>query len=167
MKIAFIGHPGSGKTYAATTLAKRIGIKEIDIDNLLDNLVYFFFKKPHRKAFDKLLKDRTEWILDGYAGKRMPTYIWNEADYIVYLNFPKSELKQNIYNRYRFQKNDVAVHSQEKFMNLLKNLWQIYVFDRSLTRCVNNIRHSSNSNKLIEVGSRQKLDDLLTRLGSE
>jgi adenylate kinase family enzyme len=167
MKVVFIGHPGSGKTYAATNLAKRIGVKEIDIDALLHNWIYFLFRRPYRGALHELLKDKTSWIIDGYAGKRLPASLWDEADHIVYINLPKSELKQNLYNRYRLKKtNKARTHGQELFTNVLKNLWQIYMLDHSLKGCIHSIRHSPNANKLVEVCSRQDLSDLLGTLSS-
>jgi adenylate kinase family enzyme len=168
MKVVFIGHPGSGKTFAARSLAQRTNIQVVDIDDLLHNLVYFFFKGPYRKALTRLLSNKTAWIIDGYGGKRMPASLWDEADHIVYLNLAKPELKQNVYSRYKLKKNNHEhTHGQQLFVNILKNLWQIYVLDHSLQQSVTNIRHSSNAHKLIEVRSRQELRDLVDKLASE
>lgn len=165
MKIVFIGHPGSGKTYAATTLAKQIGVAVIDIDDLLHNWVYFIFKQPYRKAFDKLLLDKTEWIIDGYAGKRMPSKVWDEADHIVFIDLPKAELKQNVYNRYEFKRsNNEFTHGQHLFVNNIKNLWQIYALDGSIKNQVHTIEQSANAGKLITVHSRNELNVLLENL---
>ena len=167
MKILFIGHPGSGKTYAAIMLARATGVEQIDIDDLLHNLVYFFFRKPYRKAFDALLKDKASWIIDGYGGNRMPATIWGEADHIVYINLPKSELKQNVYSRYKIKKtNGEFTHGQHLFANVLKNLWQIYLLDGSMQRRIHEINHSVVASKLVEVHSRQELDDLISKLAS-
>ncbi|MFI5270932.1 MAG: hypothetical protein ACHQT9_02715 [Candidatus Saccharimonadales bacterium] len=167
MKVVFIGHPGSGKTYAASTLAKQLGTKEVDIDDLLHNWVYFVLKRPYRKAFNKLLDGKTSWIIDGYAGKRMPATVWGEADYIVYINLPRTELRQNIYKRYRLKKsNNESSHGQQLFANILKNLWQIYILDGSLKKCINNIEHSPCADKLIELHSRQELNQLINKLAS-
>jgi len=168
MKVVFIGHPGSGKTYAATALAKRIGIQETDIDALLDNLVYFYFRKPYRRAFNTLLKDKREWIIGGYGGKRMPATFWDEADSIVYINLPSAELRQNVYYRYKSKKTkNESSHSQERFMNVLKNLGQIHVLNGSLQRFVHDLKLSPNANKLIEVHSRRELEDVIDRLASK
>lgn len=167
MKVAFIGHPGSGKTYASTKLAERLGVGETDIDVLLHNLWYFFFKKPYRKALRKLMAEKDAWIIDGYGGRRMPATLWRETDHIIYINLPKPELRRNVCDRYRYKKsNREATHGQHLFVNVLKNLAQIYVLDYSLKRCIHEIKGSDNASKLIEVHSRQELDDALANLGN-
>lgn len=168
MKIVFIGHPGSGKTYAANALAKVTGVEVIDIDNLLHNWVYFVFKKPYRRAFKKLLIDKSEWIIDGYAGKRMPPELWDDADYIVFIDLPKKELRQNIYSRYILKKSKKEfTHGQHLFINNLKNLWQIYILEYSIRHQVDSIKRSSNSHKLSIVTSRDELNKLLDKLPAE
>jgi adenylate kinase family enzyme len=168
MKILFVGHPGAGKTYAATRLAAHKGVKEVDIDDLLHSPVNFFFIKNYRKAFRQLLKDKDEWIIDGYSGKRVPATIWDDADHIVYIQLPKSELRRNVYSRYRLKKSTKDTsHAQHQFANVLKNLSQIYLLDSLLKSRISGIQRSSNAHKLLVARSRRELESLLDKLGAK
>lgn len=167
MKVIFIGHPGSGKTYAADLLSKKGHLKKIDIDSLFDKQpLHFFLKSSYKKALLELLKDQDEWVIDGYHGRRMPDSVWRDSDVIVFLNLPRTELKQNVVRRYRNKKSEKDFsHWQSTFINVLKNLGQIYLLDKSLARNVSRIRSlTKNDDRLVELRSRQDLDDFVATL---
>ncbi|HTE57336.1 MAG TPA: hypothetical protein VK694_01215 [Verrucomicrobiae bacterium] len=170
MKVIFVGHPGSGKTYAADLLSKKGHLKKIDIDSLFDeHPLHFFLRNSYKKALHALLKNENEWVIDGYHGHRMPDSIWTDSDVIVFLNLPKVELKQNVFNRYRNKKSDKDFsHWQSTFVNVLKNLGQIYLLDKPLARNVSRIRSlTQNDGRLVELRSRQDLDEFIDTLVRE
>jgi hypothetical protein len=69
--------------------------------------------------------------------------------------------------RYRTKKqNKEATHGQHLLANVIKNFWQIYMHDGSLRKRIQQIRQSDNKNKLLEVHSREELNELIDKLAA-
>lgn len=163
MKVAIIGHPGSGKTYFAERLAKKLKLPIVDLDSLFD-------KHPHRliairsyqKAFNTLFEGKTEWIIDGYHGKRMPKWIWKDIDLIVFLDLHQNILKQNIIDRQKDAKakRDFS-HWQIFKLNNYKNFAQIKFLDKSLRQDFEFIRDNSTKSEFVVLKSMEQIDHFL------
>lgn len=166
MKIALIGHPGSGKSTFAHRLADQQDIPWIDIDTLFDTHPYYlFFRSSYRRALTKLYATERNWIIDGYHGPRMTDDIWLMADYIMYFDLPRASLKQNIWKRYR-QKRAAGdnTHAQATIANTIKNLAQLYLEDASMRRHVRKIKCMiPSTTKFITCNSQEEVEALLLR----
>lgn len=136
MKILIIGHPGSGKTHLADLLSSKLGVENIDIDGIFDtNPCRAFSKILYKKALDKILIGKKDFIVDGYHVGLMPDSLWSGADVVIYLNKPKNELKQNILMRYKQKKDSKEISHWQSFrVNNLKNYAQIRFQDKGLQR---------------------------------
>ena len=143
MNIIIIGHPGSGKTYVADHLSKMTNTLKIDIDVLFDkHPFYLFYKKSYNKALAKLLEDNHSWVIDGYHVGMMPDELFIKADYIIFLNLPKDELKQNVLARYKLKKaNKEFSHWQSMYLNNLKNFGQIRFQDYAIKNDVARVKN--------------------------
>ena len=164
VKILIIGHPGSGKTYLADLLSKKTGIEKIDIDVLFDKHPFYLFSKGlYRKALNKLINDKNDWIIDGYHVNRMPTELLKVVDTIIYLNLPKEELRQNVLNRYKTKKaNKEFSHWQSTYANNLKNFGQIRFQDKALKKDVVKIQTLTGDDaKFLELNSRKQIEQFL------
>lgn len=164
MKILIIGHPGSGKTYLANLLGQKTRTEKIDIDILFDKHPFYAFSKSlYKNALDKMLKSKQSWVIDGYHVGLMPDKLFTEADTIIYLNFPKNELKQNVVFRYKSKKtNREFSHWQSLYLNNLKNFGQIRFQDKALKKDVNRIKDLSSSNaNFLELKNRDEFEQFL------
>ncbi len=165
MKIAILGHPGSGKTHIANKLHKKLGVETIDIDILFDkHPAYFISPKLYRKAINRLLANKSDWIIDGYHGKRMPGWIWKSADIIIFADLPKDQLRKNVTERYRnAKKNDEFSHWQSTRANNLKNFAQIRFLDKSLRQNAERIQESTKAeSEFIVLQSMTQVKEFLS-----
>lgn len=163
MKIAIIGHPGSGKTYLAKRLSKKTGIDLVDIDSLFDkHPVYFVSRRLYRKKFKEMFFDKTNWIIDGYHGKRMPDWIWKVSDTIIFLDLPKNQLKKNVLTRHKNAKerNDFS-HWQSTKANNIKNFGQINLLDKSLRSNFKRITKIAKDSEFVILQSTNQVDEFL------
>lgn len=164
MKIYVIGHPGSGKSYLADQLSNKSGLEKIDIDVLFDkHPFYALSKKLYAKALDKLIRGRSNWIIDGYHVNLMPDAIWKGADQVIYLNIPKQELKQNIHSRYKAKKTAREFsHWQSTKVNNLKSFVQIKFQNKALQKDIARIKLLlSDRSKFIELGNRDEIQQYI------
>lgn len=126
MKIHIIGCSGSGKTYLAKCLSKKLNIPRFDLDDIQwDNTTNSYgVKMPVDKRealFEEILKNDS-WIIEGVY------YSWvgrsfKEADVIYLLDMPKYIYKSRII--LRFIKRKVGIEKGKKetlksVINLLK-----------------------------------------------
>ena len=103
MKIHIIGGPGSGKTYLASRLAKKLAIPHYDLDDLQwDNQAADYGTKRDPKERDEMLRQilaQNDWIIEGVY------YAWcgqcfEEADKIYLLRVPRRKYRCRIIRRF-------------------------------------------------------------------
>lgn len=164
MNIMVIGHPGSGKTYLANLLSKKSGTEKIDIDILFDKHPFYGLSKGlYKKALGKIIKDKRDWVIDGYHVGLTPDELFTDANLVIYLNLPKDELKRNVRARYKAKKakNEFS-HWQSVYLNNLKNFGQIRFQDKALKKDVVRIRGlTTNKAKFIELTTRDEIAQFL------
>ncbi len=169
MKLLLIGHPGSGKTFIADALAAQTGVAKIDLDDLFDwHPANFLFTRPYQAALRKLLGDRTDWIADGYHGKRMPDWLWQSATHIVIIDLPKAELRRNVLVRYRDKRQrKESSHGQATLINTIKNFAQISFRHSSLTANTKRVKAVNPAASYVVLRSRQDIEAFIDRLAIE
>ena len=119
MKIAILGYTGAGKS----TLARRIGEK-YDIPVLhLDKVNYtknWKIRDIHEsKEIVEDFLENESWVIDGNYSKLEQDRRVEEADIIIFLDFPRFECLKRAYKRYKENigktREDVAPGNTEKF----------------------------------------------------
>ena len=102
MKIAIIGYSCSGKS----TLAKRLS-DEFSLPLLYLDTVHW---KPHwterddeesREVISDFMDENASWVIDGNYGRLLEERRLDEADYIVFLDFPARVCMRRAKKRYK------------------------------------------------------------------
>jgi adenylate kinase family enzyme len=163
MKIALIGHPGSGKTYLSNKLSEKTGIHTINLDSLFDkHPEYLIMTKNYQVAASKLFDGHINWIVNGYHGKRMLESIWEEADIIIFIDLEKKQLKKNIKQRQKtVKKNGEFSHWQYSKLNNLKNYSQIKFRDNSLRSNFERIKKMRSDVEVVILKSMDEVNNYI------
>ena len=90
MKIAVIGYSGSGKSTLTKNLAKGLRIPHLYLDtvNFLPGWVERDREESRRMVRD-FLERNDSWVIDGNYSKFYYEQRLEQADYIIFLNFPR------------------------------------------------------------------------------
>ena len=127
MKIHIIGGSGTGKTYLANTLSKKLNIPHYDLDDLFwdNSSAQYGTKMCIEKRNQMLLNilENNEWILEGVF------YSWvnesfEKSDLILVLDIPKHVYKRRIICR--FVKRKLGIERGKK--ETLKTLRDLLVW---------------------------------------
>lgn len=99
-KIYIIGNSGSGKSYLAKELHKKLNIKILHLDDLFWETP--FQKKRSQKEIlknlEKFFKENSSFIIEGVY-KSLERKIKDNSDMLIYLDLPWKETKNNLKNR--------------------------------------------------------------------
>ena len=121
MKIHIIGGPGSGKTFLAEKLARELGIRHFDLDDLQwDNQSDSYGVKRSPDERDRLLADvlrHEDWIIEGVY------YAWcqqcfADADRIYVLSVPRYQYRYRIIRRFFRRKAGLEPGKKETLRSL-------------------------------------------------
>lgn len=119
MKIAIIGYSGSGKSTLAKRLSGKYNCKILYLDTVNFESGWKERNREEGKAIVKKFMNNDSWIIDGnykelYQERRM-----EEADKIIFMNFPRFVCFKQAYKRYLNSKNKIresmAEGCEEKF----------------------------------------------------
>ncbi|MEG2993741.1 MAG: DNA topology modulation protein [Bacilli bacterium] len=119
MKIAIIGYSGSGKSTLAKKLSEHYKIPALFLDtvNFLPNWVERDSEDGRFIVEDFLKND--SWVIDGNYNKFLQKQRLEQADTIIFLDFPRSICFRRAFNRYLKHRNstreDMASGCIEKF----------------------------------------------------
>ncbi len=109
MKIAIIGYSGSGKS----TLARRLGeyynisVLHLDTLNFLPNWVER--DREEGRAVVKEFMKNNSWVIDGNYSDFYQIERLEQADKIIFLNFPRRICIYRVYSRYLKNRNKTRV----------------------------------------------------------
>ena len=125
MKIHIIGGPGSGKTFLAERLSKRLGIPHYDLDDLQwdpEQDSYGTKRDPAERdaLLDQLLKG-PDWIMEGVYYKWCGQ-CFADADRIYVLNVPRYKYRYRILRRFFRRKLGLETGKRENLRSLTKLL---------------------------------------------
>jgi len=91
MKIAILGHSGSGKSTLARQLGEKYGLPVLHFDSIHFLPGWVETDRPYkRQKVTEFLEANPEgWVIDGNYLKICAERRFEEADHIVYLDFPR------------------------------------------------------------------------------
>lgn len=91
MKIAILGHSGSGKSTLARALGEKYGLPVLHFDSIqfLPGWVETDRSYKREKVTEFLDKHPEGWVIDGNYLKICAQRRFEEADHILYLDFPR------------------------------------------------------------------------------
>ena len=126
-KIHIIGGPGSGKTFLAKGLGRRLDIQEYDLDNIFwCNTKNAFGIEAEPDVRDMELNqalEKDEWIIEGvYGGWTRPSF--KAADVIIVLQPPTAvrqwRITRRFFRRRLLGKDHKKKETWKSFVGLLK-----------------------------------------------
>ncbi|MEA1785435.1 shikimate kinase [Arenibacter sp. GZD96] len=104
MKIVLVGYMGSGKSAIGNAVAKRTGMRFLDLDDAIENSLgikipdifqskgELFFRKHERQVLAEILSRNDNFIVSTGGGTPCYSgnmdYILQHADHVVYLQVP-------------------------------------------------------------------------------
>jgi len=148
-KIHIIGGPGSGKTYCANKLSKKLNIKNYDLDNIFwDKSVNKYGiknSKDKRQAELNKILNKKQYILEGVY------YFWlkdsfKQADLIVILNTSVCLRDYRIIKRFIKRKLGIIKSKKETLIDLVNLIRWNHKYDkRNLKHALQLIRESNDN----------------------
>ncbi len=119
MKIMILGHPGCGKSTVANKYKEMFDIPVIHLDVLSFDSGWVKRNKDVVKNELREFMKNDSWIIDGNYKRLLYDERMNDADYIIYLNYPRIVSGYRVFKRYFENKNksrdSVAEGFNEKF----------------------------------------------------
>lgn len=121
IKIHIIGGSGTGKSYLAKTLSKKLNVENFDLDNLMwDNTANSYGAKTPVELRDRYLQEilsNTNWIIEGVYYKWC-LQCFEDADVIYMLEIPPRVYKYRIIKRFIKRKVGLEEGKKETFKSL-------------------------------------------------
>ncbi|WP_096186645.1 P-loop NTPase family protein [Evansella halocellulosilytica] len=122
MKIHISGGSGSGKTYAASILSKKLALPHYDLDDLFwDHTSTYYGKRTDPILRDQKLKSivqQDKWIIEGvYLSWAAPSF--SAANKIIVLIPALSVQEKRIWERYEQRKSyETGKHKRETYESI-------------------------------------------------
>lgn len=169
MRIAIIGHAGSGKTYLANRISQRFSIPHLHLDRIFltsggdktnrtdeeTNKV----RQIMREKIQEFLKENNEWVSDG-TYTRMQPMIADIADKVIYLDIPLWKRQLNHMKRIFYRKN------RHREVSFLQDLYFTYDMVRRTRNSKSRVEDLTTryKDKLTVLKSQKEVDDYINRL---
>lgn len=99
-KILIIGNSGSGKSWLASQLSERLGVKEVSLDSIHWEVGGYNQKRP-QSLVDvdvSILCAETTWIVEGVFGHLAEQFI-DSTDTLIFLDLDWSQCKKSLLAR--------------------------------------------------------------------
>lgn len=133
-KIAIIGNSGGGKTELARQISKNLNIPVTHIDSI--QFVAGMRIRPHQDSIAQIrsVQAQVSWIIDGYGPLDILQERLDQADLIIFVDFPiwrhywwctKRQIK-NIWSPRQELPKDCNELTWAHTKKLFKNLWQVH-----------------------------------------
>ena len=101
MKIAILGHAGSGKSTLARQLGEKYGLPVLHFDSIHFLPGWVETDRPYKREKVTAFLDANPdgWVMDGNYFKICAERRFEEADRILYLDFPRRVCLPRVYKR--------------------------------------------------------------------
>lgn len=102
MKIAVIGYSGAGKSTLAKHLSKKLGIPLLYLDTI--RFKPNWTERETEECIEIVadwMDERDSWVIDGNYRSILQQRRFDEADYIVFLDFPMLTCLKRVKQRYK------------------------------------------------------------------
>ena len=101
MKIAIFGHSGSGKSTLGAFLGELYGAPVLHLDVIAFEEGWKRREMAESRALAQQFMEQDSWIIEGnYRGMAWETRV-EEADQLIYMNFPRLTCLKRAWKRYR------------------------------------------------------------------
>lgn len=119
MKIAVIGYSGSGKSTLAKKLGEMYHCPVLHLDRINFEPGWKTRDREEGKKLVEAFMEQDSWIIDGNYGEFLQERRLEEADRIIFMNFPRAVSFYQAFHRYLTSGNQtrdsMAEGCQEKF----------------------------------------------------
>jgi len=88
-RISIVGNSGSGKSTLALRLAGRLGVPHLELDSVFHQPGWTELDLPTFKARVREFAAQPRWVIDGDYRVRLDDLVWERADTVVWLDFPR------------------------------------------------------------------------------
>lgn len=168
VKIAIIGYSGSGKSTLARRLGERYSCPVLHFDRIGWTEGWVQRSREEGRALvAKFLDENDAWIVDGNWGAFDKGRRFAEADWIIFLDFPRRICLRQAIGRYRENRGrtrfDMAEGCNEKF-DFEFFLWIMLKGRTKRTQRYYRRVREANPEKFLAVRSHEELGVLLDRL---
>lgn len=160
-KIVVVGISASGKTTFSKKLSEKIGIPLVLMDAIMwkPGWNYIGDVKTAQKLDE--LSSKPEWIIEGYITRAARTIIFERADTIIYLDYPRIVASCRYIKRWWKHRKNARPElkgSPEKFsFKFLKLVWTKGEA-KSLNKFLSEVK---NQDKIIIIHSQSEANTLL------
>lgn len=165
-----LGSVASGKTRLARKLAQALALPVIHVDQIEFNADLSKKGLAIIRTEIQLAMDRRKWILDGHGPlDLLPSHL-NNADTIIFLDFPRF---QNIYWLLKRQvqvlfkpRPEMPLGAREWQWDHFKKMYQTLEKQHRLMNpeLLKILNRAENQPKLIHIKNRNQLDQILARI---
>ena len=101
MKIAIIGYSGAGKSTLAKAFGEKYGCPVLYLDTVQFQAGWKERDREEARRMVEAFLEKPAWVIDGNYGEFCHARRMEEADHIVFLNFPRLRCFRQAYGRYR------------------------------------------------------------------
>ncbi len=164
-KIHIIGGPGSGKTFAAGVISKKLSIPSYDLDELFwDRKAGDYHTKTTEEARSRLLAEilkTDKWVIEGVYYKWLEDS-FNKTDIIIILQTPLWLRNWRVMLRFIKRKSGLIKAKRESFSDFMELIKWNNKFD---TDNMNRIKAflQKNSSKIIQIKTKRQLKLLIEK----
>ncbi|MHA6332681.1 P-loop NTPase family protein [Qipengyuania sp. CAU 1752] len=112
-RISIVGSTGSGKTYLARELARKLGLRHIELDKMRQGSGNT--DSSRAPAFVRSVEQAVSgnsWIIDGHY-RAIRHLVWYRADTVIHLDYPLALVARQLLKRYLAGRSDPAAHGPE------------------------------------------------------
>jgi adenylate kinase family enzyme len=98
-RISIVGNSGSGKTRLARKVAKRLGVPHLELDAVFHQPGWTELDLPTFQQRVREFAAQDNWVIDGNYRSRLGTEVWDRADTVVWLDYPRRIVMPRVLRR--------------------------------------------------------------------
>ena len=98
-RISIVGNSGSGKTRLARKVAKRLGVPHLELDAVFHQTGWTELDLPTFQQRVREFAAQDSWVIDGNYRSRLGTAVWDRAEVVVWLDYPRRLVMARVVRR--------------------------------------------------------------------